>query len=196
MAPSLFYAQKRVNLALPDNTLTGIVIDAEQCFQVVLETGDPGQVVVEAEMEGEYQGDILVKTEILGNTLHIGTGFSPIFERPNDKLSAHKVLSVRLRVHLPPRQSVTVNGQRAEIRARGDYRNLTVRVVDGSCQLRHTAEQTRVQTGSARIEAWVERATVEAYSRSGEVRVDPIPDGNGQWVLSSHSGDIRVNRQR
>lgn len=188
------YAQKRVSKVLLQPHISAIVIDGEQCFEIAVTTAASDQVTVEAEMEGEYQGEVLVRTETLGNTLHIGTGFSPVFELPNDKLGAHKVLSVRLKVTMPGQQRVTINGQFAAIETHGQFREVTIRASEGSCSLHHQAEQTRVETQGADIRVYTVRAVVEAFSRHGQVELDSMPPGDHRITLHSQNGDIRVTR--
>lgn len=189
------YGQKQVSRVLLDPDVSSIVVDAGQSFALDLETGPSDQVTVEARMEGEYQGEVLVQTEQLGRTLRIGTGYSPAFDLPNDKLGAHKVLSVRLRVIFPENQQVEVYGGQCQVAASGVYRVLNIHIEDGGCRLDHRAGATRVETRSAPITARVSTGTIEASSRYGEVRIDPIPKGEPRYFFQSTRGDIRVIRR-
>ncbi len=186
------WAQKRVSKQLLDPQVTSILVEGEQCFRVVLETGDTREVRVEAAMEGEYENALLVQTEVLGSTLRISTGFSPDFDLPNDKLGAHKVFSVDLRVILPSYQQVTLYAGQCEVRTYGRYRSLKARSDGGTIQLEHEAEHTEVQTHSAEIEAHVRAGSVEAISRYGKVELGEVPNGASEYLLESIRGNIRV----
>lgn len=186
------HAQKRVVKTLLEPEIRDIAIDGSQCFAISLETARTDRVTVEASMEGEYQSEVVVQTENAGSTLMIRTGFTPGFDYPNDKLGAHKVLSVRLRVVLPEGQRVRLTAGRCQVEAAGRYDSLDVHIESGGCRMEHRATTTRVRTFSAPITARVRAGEVSAESRHGRVRVDPIPEGIPSYELKSHLGDIRV----
>lgn len=194
--PVVAQAQKRVSKSVLDPDIRTIVIDGRQCFAISLETTRGQEVTVEASMEGEYQGEVLIQTERLGNTLRIGTGYTPVFNLPNDKLGAHKVLSVRLRVVLPEDQRVELSASRCQVTTSGIYRDLKVHINGGVCRLDHRAETTRVRTFSAPITALVSAGEITAESRYGKVEIERIPPGNPYYSLRSTSGNIRVQTRR
>lgn len=187
--------QKRVRKTILDPSVTSVVIDGTQCYQLSLETAETEEVVVEAEIDGEYQDEVLVFVETLGNTLRIGTGLSPTFQMPNDKLGAHKVLSAKLRVVLPPHQRVSFAAATCRVTTEGTFRDLKIHITGGGCLLAHTAEHTEVTTASGSIRAQIAQGQVEASSRYGQVSLDSIPAGPARFVLNSTSGDIQVLRQ-
>ena len=191
-APGLS-AQKRVSKALLDPVVESIVVEGEQCYRILLETADTREVHITAEMEGEYQEALLVQSEVLGNTLRISTGFAPDFELPNDKLGAHKVFSVALRIVLPSDQRVTLFAGSGQVAVRGRYRSLKARMDGGHIHLEHLAERTDIRTRTAGIDAQIPRGTVTAESRHGMVEMGNIPEGGRRYELKSNQGNIRVH---
>lgn len=194
LAATSLQGQKRVRKTILDPAVESVVIDGSQCHQLSLETADTDQVLVEAEMDGEYQNEVLVFAETLGNTLRIGTGLSPTFEMPNDKLGAHKVLSVKLRVVLPPHQRVTFAAGSCRVETRGNFRDLKIHIAGGLILLAHTADHTEVLTASAPIRAKIGQGQVEAHSRYGHVEQEPIPAGSARFILNSTTGNIQITR--
>lgn len=186
--------QKRVRRTFLDPAVESVVIDGSQCYQLLLETADTREVLVEAEMDGEYQNEVVVFAETLGTTLRIGTGLAPTFEMPNDKLGAHKVLSVKLRVVLPPNQQVSFASGNCQVTTRGTYRGLKIHITGGGCLLAHTAENTEVLTASAPIRAQIARGQVAAHSRYGHVEQESIPVGPARFKLNSTTGNIQITR--
>ena len=186
------HAQKRVSKQLLDPLVTSILVEGEQCFRIVLETADTREVRVEAEMQGEYQDALLIQTEVMGNTLRISTGYSPDFDLPNDKLGAHKVFSVDLRIILPSYQHVRLFAGLCEVKTSGSYLSLKARIDGGTFTSEHRAELTEIQTRSAEIEARVQSGTIEAVSRYGQVELGDIPQGDSRYLLESNRGNIRV----
>ena len=195
LGASGLHAQKRVRKTILDPSVTSVVIDGTQCYELSLETAETEEVLVEAEMDGEYQDEVLVFVETLGNTLRIGTGLSPTFRMPNDKLGAHKVLSAKLRVVLPSHQRVSFAAGSCRVTTKGTFRDLKIHITGGGCLLAHTAEHTEATTASAPIRAQIGHGQVEAYSRYGQVSLESMPAGSSRYVLNSTSGDIQVVRQ-
>ena len=186
--------QKRLTKTLLNSQITSISIDADLVYRIVLETVNSNEVTVEASMEGEYQKDLVVPLRKQGNTLFIEPEFSPQFQLPNDKLGAHKVVSVSMRIQVPRYQNVQLTGLSCEVSATGEYRDLRIVFNDGSCHLSHLAENTTVQTGSALIQVSLITGVVEAISKYGEVQMDPVPRGDHNLRLFSNRGDISVRR--
>lgn len=188
------YSQKKVVKTLLSPEISSIRIDGQQCFSIELKTADVPEVVVQAMMEGEYQRQVLLLAEKQANTLVISTGFSPDFKLPNDKLAAHKVLSIRLEIILPAYQDVDVYAGSCIVETTGRFQNLSITLNDGRCQLGHTAENTQVRTQSATITAAVASGVIAAKSRYGRVEIADIPAGDSRFSLNSTEGDIMVRR--
>ena len=187
------FGQKRVTKTLLNPEVTVINIDGNLCYRVGLETADTKEVSVEARMDGEYQKGLLVNFREAGNTLNLETRYSPEFQFPNDKLGAHKVVSVSMRVTLPRDMEILLTAQSCEISASGEFRDLKIVFNDGLCDLSHTAENTEVRTGTAPIFAHLSSGLVEAESRYGAVQLEPIPEGDHHLRLYSTKGDISVS---
>lgn len=188
------YNQKKVVKTLLSPDISAIRIDGQQCFSIELKTADVPEVVVQAMMEGEYQREVLLLAEKQAGTLVISTGFSPDFKLPNDKLGAHKVLSIRLEVTLPLYQDVSVYAGSCFVETYGQYQYLSIIQNDGQCRLNHTAENTLVRTQSAKITASVAKGVIQAKSRYGKVEIANIPSGDPTFNLNSTQGDILVRR--
>ena len=186
-------SQKRVTKTLVKQGISAINIDGNLCYRIVLETADTNEVSVEARIDGEYEKGLLVNFREAGKTLYLETRFSPEFRFPNDKLGAHKVVSVSMKVTLPQDQQILLTARTCEVSTSGRYRDLKIIFNDGLCDLSHTAENTEVRTGKAPIFAHLDSGVVEAESRYGKVRLEPIPEGDHHLKLYSTQGNISVS---
>lgn len=193
LAPARGCAQKVLTKTLLNPGISSISIDGDLCYEVILETDDSREVTVEARMEGEYGKDLLVLFRESGSTLFVATGLRPEFELPNDKLGAHKVISVRMKVTVPRGESVMLNAQTCQVVTSGHYQDLKIAFNDGSCHLGHTALNSEVRTASAPIHASLCRGDVEARSAYGEVFLQPVPSGDHHLLLLSTRGNITVS---
>ncbi|MCB0376487.1 MAG: hypothetical protein KDD04_11255, partial [Sinomicrobium sp.] len=108
-------AQKTVHKVIADNAVTVIEINASQAYELVVKTAASPRIDIQAVMDGEYGQDIMINTHKESGHFIIGTSFNPSFRDPNDKLSAHKVISVLLIVELPENSDLIVSGGNTHI---------------------------------------------------------------------------------
>ena len=188
------FAQKRVEKKIVDASISTIAIAAESCFQVILSTGPSEEITVEAQMDGEYSADIEVTLVESGNTLQVSAGFSPEFRNPNDKLSAHKVVSISLNILVPEYKSISLFGKNTRVIADGNYRKLAITLADGSCELRNVGEVVQVKTYSGPIVIYEKAAEIVAASKYGKVSNNPIPFGLHKYELHTVMGKIKLHK--
>ena len=186
------YAQKRVVKSLVNPRTTWVHIDSEVCFELRLHNSDSDLVVVEAKLDGEYSEDLVISMEEDGNTLIITPGFRPNFKHPNDKLSAHKVVSVFLDIAIPAYTNFMIFGTHTRVSATGIFTNGKVVLDDGSCDLQAEAEELEVVTQSGDIRFTSKGAVLTVNSKFGVVYGDTMSTGNGLVTLQTISGDIEV----
>ncbi|MEM1259369.1 MAG: hypothetical protein AAGH81_12620 [Bacteroidota bacterium] len=170
-----------------------IQIDGNNCFQLVLNTHQSNLLKVEASMEGEYAKDLVVKLEEDGKNIGISTDFLPSFKNPNDKLSAHKVISVVLHITLPELMTTSVHGTHTNITVEGKYKDLSITLSDGNCTLNTVYGKVIVKTQTGEIVVNEARGDVTAKSRYGKVRKGAVPKGDEIYVLQSVEGTITIN---
>lgn len=186
-------SQKLVEKSIINPETRSVQIDGTRCFQLVLDTHESDLLKVEASMEGEYAKDLVIIIEEDGKNIGISAGFLPSFKNPNDKLSAHKVISILLHVTLPEYMTTLVHGTRTNVTAQGKYKSLTISLSDGNCTLHKVSEKTMVKTQSGEILVSSARGTVSAESTYGKVQKGYIPSGEETYTLRSIEGTIIVN---
>ncbi|MDT0606514.1 hypothetical protein [Croceitalea rosinachiae] len=179
-------------IANPDNQY--IFIDTKNCYQVNLKTIASKELVVKASIEGEYLRDLVVKVEDNGKDVFVSAGFLPNFIAPNDKLSAHKVISISLDINIPQNSNVQLFGTNSILYAEGNYKLLQVSLADGDCTLNNIIEKAEVKTQKGNIVVIAKNGTIEATSTYGEVSEHNIPKGFASYILKSVEGDIQINK--
>ena len=175
--------------------ITLIRVNLENCYLLELENSTSDEVIIEARFDGEYNNDILIRSEASGNTLDISTGFRPNFKVPNDKLSAHKVVSISLVIRAPLHSNLDLYGSSCNVSLSGNYGNIAVILDDGRCILGHRAERTAVTTQSGNILVNSKQATISAASKYGKIYRETIPPGDHIIDLTTTTGDIRLQRR-
>lgn len=187
-------AQKRVHKLVLNESINTIQINTHNCFEVVLETGKDDVIEVDAKMDGEYSKDLQMKVSDEGNTLILGAGFQPVFQNPNDKLSAHKVVSIALKIVVPEFKHVQIYGQSSRVMIQGNYTNLDVTLSDGTCVLRNVSEEINVKTQSGDIVLYASNGKILAETKYGELSRNPIAEGFSLYNLNSVTGNIILNK--
>ncbi len=187
-------AQKVVKKNIIDVNAAHLLIDAANCFKIDLTTNTSKEMVVEAIIDGEYRNDLLVKIEEETSFIKISAGFQPGYIIPNDKLSAHKVISISLRIQVPEQMNVHLFGTNCNVHAAGLYTNLKVTLDDGLCNLENVSKNTVVTTQSGDIYVQSKGATVETKNSFGTVFNGNIPIGDDFFKLSTVTGNIYMKK--
>ena len=188
--------QKTINKSYPASFDTLIQIDTEKCYQAEISAYEGETVIVEARMDGEYAEALSINITEEGKTLWIGADFNPEFEFPNDKLSAHKVVSISLSIRIPAYRDVQVFGTSCNVMLSGAFKEVDVVLNDGSCTLDEVAQNVKVNTQSGNIRLNSLQGVVKARSHYGKVLQQEIPEGEKRFDLETVSGDITLQRTK
>ncbi|PCE62848.1 hypothetical protein [Sediminicola luteus] len=179
-----------VRKSILDAEISEIQIDAEQCFRLEVVTHKGDELVLTAQMEGEYQNDLELTMKRDGNVLHLATRFDPFFRHPNDKLSAHKVVSIVLSVLLPEHKSVKIKGKDTQTQISGAFEGLFVRLADGNCSLEGQVTTGKIQTVTGHIELVGPQPLSAVETKYGETIEGPVKLLEQGLELRSVSGNI------
>ncbi|WP_254774794.1 hypothetical protein [Flagellimonas zhangzhouensis] len=190
------HGQKLVKKAFLDPRTETIQIDAEYCYRIDVKTSKDKELHVSASMEGEYADDLLISIEESGTTAMVSADFQPLFVNPNDKLSAHKVVSIALEVQVPEYKNVQIFGTNSNVYAQGNYHKLNITLADGMCALENVAESVEVSTQEGDITLSAPSGDIIAESNYGKVESNSIPKGNNQFILRSVEGNIYLKKTK
>ncbi|MBT8311711.1 MAG: DUF4097 family beta strand repeat protein, partial [Flavobacteriaceae bacterium] len=168
----------------------------DKCYLAEISAYEGEAVIVEARMDGEYAEALSINITEAGKTLWIGTAFNPDFVFPNDKLSAHKVVSISLSIRIPAYRDVQVFGSSCNVMLSGAFNEVDVVLNDGSCTLDQVARNVKVNTQSGHIRLNSLQGAVKAISHYGRVLQEEIPQGEKRYDLETVSGDITLQRTR
>jgi len=194
---TLVCAQKRIEQSFSNSDLTEIVIDSDQVFEIYLSTVPSDQITIASQIDGETYNSSLVKAESDANTLKVTTGRTPDFIPFNDKLSAHKVLSIVLYITIPEGLDVTVRSTLAQVEISGTYNKLRIGLGRGGLigeDIRF--RESVINTISGNVQLQLYEANVIAESRNGTTSVDPFFNQGPSCTIQSIHGAIEVRRVR
>ncbi|MEM9866797.1 MAG: hypothetical protein AAF765_03835 [Bacteroidota bacterium] len=188
--------QKVLKKTFVDSHISTILIDTKNCYEVILQTSPSHELQVDATMEGEYSKDLLVELEKDGKSVWVSTGFQPNFVFPNDKLSAHKVISIALRVRVPEYKKVQVFGTNSQVSVEGKYSDLNITLSDGDCRLYGVGEDVEVVTQKGDVWVNTTSGVFKAMSDYGKVHKTHLPLGNNHYNIQSKEGNIYLNKTK
>lgn len=169
-----------------------VQVNTANCFKVLLQTTEEQEINAIANIEGEYVDNLNIEAVSKGSTIFIDAGFSPNFHNPNDKLSAHKVVSITLSVSVPKYRNVAVYGTSSRLLVNGSYEGLNVSLSDGACELNNVLGDIKVKTQSGNIKVWSNTANISAVAKYGHVGSNEIPTGNSTYDLQTVTGNIEL----
>ncbi|NNE77425.1 MAG: DUF4097 family beta strand repeat protein [Pricia sp.] len=187
-------AQKVVEKSFINPEIDAIAIDADHYFQLSVETALIDEMILEATIDGEYKKDLLLSVKEEGHTIFVSSGFQPNFRNPNDKLAAHKVISIALKVILPRNKFVKIYGTSCNVQVEGTYTNLEIILNDGKCTLNDVSGSVVVKTQSGDIAIKTGGAEISTYSKFGKIRKADIPSGTNKYSIQSTTGNISINK--
>ena len=191
---STISAQRILTKSIPQKHGRSFHINAKNSFDVSLRTVKSSIISVKAIAEGEYENDLILNLWEEGSDVFIGVDFHPDYKNRNDKLEAHKVVSVSLDISIPQSCLVYLNGDSAEFELTGVYEKLKVDLKEGRCQLVEVYGDVEVLTEAGDIELSSAGGVVEAVSEYGELKEAKIPLGPATYRLRSKSGNIRIQK--
>ncbi|GMN09711.1 hypothetical protein MTsPCn9_17540 [Croceitalea sp. MTPC9] len=192
--PQFLVGQKVVEKAILNPDQQYIQLDTKNCYLVELSTSKNKELRIEAYIEGEYTKDLVVRLEEDGSNVLVSVDFLPNFVAPNDKLSAHKVISIALKLAIPEFCDVTVFGTNSKVVAEGRYRNLKISLANGDCLLKDVSENVEVKTQKGNINVMANKGAIEAKSTYGSVKMFKLAEGDSTYKLVSVEGNIYVNK--
>ncbi|WP_298509393.1 hypothetical protein [uncultured Kordia sp.] len=102
-------------------------------------------------MEGEYYRDVNVITATKNKELQLSCQLAEDFELPNDKLSAHKVFSITMNIHIPKHLKVQLEGDETQVYVKGSYKKFWGLLISGNYTLDELEAEAIIQTKKGNI---------------------------------------------
>lgn len=194
MGSCVLQAQKMVVKTIDNPNTFYIQIDGKNCFSLSLETVEIPRITVAASIDGEYLQDLLLNVKQEGTRVLVSAGFQPNFVFPNDKLSAHKVVSISLKISIPQNLNVTVYGTSTNVGAAGDYANLKISLSDGNCTLNGRGGNVGINTQSGNIGLITTSGQINATTKYGKIKREVLAWGDDHFTLNSVTGNISIRK--
>ncbi|WP_083191669.1 hypothetical protein [Formosa haliotis] len=185
-------AQKQVDKIIDAQNISTIYINGANCFKIHVVASQSNEIQLQTKIEGEHNEDMVVVSKTSRDTLYIATIFHPSFIADNDKLSAHKLMSIELELSIPEQLNLYAKSDIASFWAEGRFNTAVIELNQGNCNLKNFLGSATVNTVNGSIFVETNYVLVQALSKHGSVNLGPLVPGESHIDLTSIHGNIKV----
>ena len=189
-------AQKTLSRSYSASGIENILIDGNGVHLLKVRAAKVKAISVRVRLEGETSEEIGIKEQLKGDRLQLGFGSWPFAKMYNDKLSAHKVVSVEVVITIPENMFVSLTSNTTAVVAQGKFRFLYVDIEDEDCLLKNFLGGASLKTNRGRITIKTQQpqVTVKAASTYGTVINSVKTGGKYRITAKSVHGDITLQQ--
>lgn len=186
------YAQKLIEKEFSAIDISTIVISGNTMFKINLHTKPSNQVNLRLSVEGENNEQIVLQAYTSHDTLFVGSAYQPLFNVPDDKLSAHKKISIELDLALPEHLDISVKSDIASVEIKGVYNTIFSELINGNFKATEFSSNILVNTVHGNMHVETNNAVLNLNTKNGKIYQEQLDFGNQQISLNSINGNIRV----
>lgn len=190
------FAQKEVNQILDVGNLNRIVLSSDEIYKISIETAPVHSISIKSQADGEYFNDIKLASEIKGQTLYLRSRFPEALQDGFDKLSAHKVFAMEVKLEIPENMSIEIKSNVASVFLEGDYENILIQLKSGSFYSEKFSGNAIINTFDGNIKLATSDAVIDAETRHGTVELPHSGPGIHKIKLTSINGNIEVSETK
>ena len=194
---SLLQGQQLSSKNIAVNPQKKLNIDLTYVAHFEIDTHEEGLIQTELTAEGEYSDMFNLSILESEESYDISLSKNPLYANFNDKLSAHKVLAITLKISVPSKMTLDIDGLNSIVYTKGDYRELNVFLNEGVCYLNHDSQKSKIITTKADV--FLEMNTplegIFFQSAFASAPKNNTPENEASWIVKSRDGNIyRANR--
>lgn len=176
--------------------LSTININGESIFKITVEAKPVHEITVHSRVEGENNENIVLVTEIKNNKLYIAAKQQPVFKDANDKLSAHKVISIEINLIIPENLNILVNSFNSDFIVKGRFDNVVVNSETGNCIFKAFQGKARIYTREGNVAIQTNHANIIASSKKGFIKKERIDSGSNEILIKTINGNVTLTRSQ
>jgi len=186
-------AQKIMEKSWDASSMERLEIISDEVYQITIITEATERIHVRTKVEGEYNENVTLLISEENKTLSISNGFTPFFAKHNDKLAAHKVISIEMEIRIPSDMIVWIKGAIVSVETEGAFREIQLDLRNGNCILNNFMGNAQLNTINGNITAFASKTGVlKAKSRTGSVKNELPKEGRFFIKAESVNGDITL----
>jgi hypothetical protein len=188
-------AQKTIHKQWDAFETDTLFIESDAINAIRILSGKGDKISLSARVEGEYNESVVINSKYRGRSLLLTSGFSPYFTKDNDKLAAHKVLSIEMTLGIPEKTAVVIRSRSAYVRSQGKLKYLETVLSEGTTDLANFIGDARLYSQKGDISVVVVgNVGGRAVSTYGSVQTDLPLQGEYFIEASSIQGDVILRK--
>ena len=187
------FAQKIIEREFDASSISAIEINSNIIFNITITTEGINKVKIRTSIEGENFENVLLSIKEENGLFNIKPEYSPYFKAKNDKLAAHKVLAIEMKLIVPENLEIKIKSNLASVKITGKYTSIEALLGTGNCILENFSGDAVIKTKQGFIKVFA-NASVNgtAFTKKGIVTNELINKGKYRLVAESFEGDISL----
>lgn len=177
---------------LDASKIKSIDIAGNTIFKIKISTKPQKDISINLQVEGENNEQIVLQTKQKHDTLFISSAYQPMFIKPDDKLAAHKQISLELILQIPEDLNLLVRSDIASVFITGLYNQVVAELLNGHFFASKFSGNLQVDTLHGNITVETRAGKFNINSKKGKVQKANLPIGTNQFLLNSINGNISV----
>ncbi len=163
-------AQKVIQKEFSSEGIQTLSILDDAIYEISIQSSEESTIKISAHISGEHSESIIIEEKITNGTLSLKTGFAPFFTLENDKLAAHKVMAIDLKILFPKKMAVEIKSKLASVNITGTFENLSISLENGNCVLNDFLGNAQLKTITGNINVHAQKnVSGKAISKNGIV---------------------------
>jgi len=185
------YAQKILEKSWDAADVQRLEIISDQVFKIKIVSAATETIRLITRIEGENFENVVVNVFEEQHTLLLTTGYTPYFEAANDKLAAHKVISIEMELLLPSHIAVFIQGAIVSVDTEGTFRKIHLELDTGNCLLTNFNGDAQLNTKNGNITVYGDSNVFAiGETKRGTLRNELSSPGKFSVKAQSVNGDI------
>jgi len=189
-------AQKLIDDTFNASGIKNIIIEGNHIFKINLQAKPSKAIHLITKIEGEYTPEITVLHKIEDGTLYVKSDFMESFTLHNDKLSAHKVVSIEIVLEIPEHLKVYLKSDIGSAKIKGKYKFVTAELVQGNCLLQNFIGSGILNTINGDVTLETNFAEIKAHTKYGTLTKEAIISGENTIEINSINGNINLKKTK
>lgn len=189
-------AQKIVEQIINNPLIKTIVISDDSIFKIKIHTTLSNTIKLQSKIEGEYTKDLFVSTKVKNDSLVISSHFQPYYKDKNDKLSAHKVISIELVLKVPEKLNIYFKSSIASAEIDGNYKSIVAELSQGNTSITNFNGDAIINSINGNIKIETNYATINAMSKTGIIEKEALLPGKSLIKVNTINGNISITKTK
>ena len=118
---------------------------------ITINESNSNEIHVKYNQEGEFKGNIILKSTVDNRELKIKEIISPVAKKYNDKLSVHKIIANTIEIGVPINFKTIITSSSSNIKIMSSFSDVNIKIDEGKINLNQKKIKGKIKSISADI---------------------------------------------